>query len=621
MRKYIEIRFGGENLLGVCRNVNGEPRWGFMDKSGREVIPCRYDKADPFSEGLAQAAIGRDRFFINEQGNTVFFCNDEYEYGLFEGGRCEIRDWDNDDYRGFVDREGEIVIPLTEIDPFETEYSEGLHAWDYDCGDSPTEYTNEKGNVVIVARDLDFYNGWDFHERLAVASHTKYGRYGYFDQRGQVVVPFEFTNAALPDHGMLPVSIEGNWGFLDRDCNWLIPPEYRTGNWAPAFNKEGLASVYKEGKGAGVINRAGEEVIPFCFKSVAIMGGSIAALTGDGMIEWFDNVPKQGSSGYVYNFSYDDYPLRKVAKFIQGELCWGFIGSDGREVVPCEYDDAMELDGFARVKRDGLWAFVSPDGSFLTRFAYQSAFAGFSEGLSAVQKDGLWGFINEKGEEVVACRYDAATDFEQGRSMVLLEEKYGYIDLCGNEIAPLVYNMAYPFSDGLAWVRGFSGVGSINLNGEEVIPCRYKRVGECSEGLVSVCERIKKKDHYMFMNTRGEVVIDLADADLEALSIFKEGLCGIKINGMWGFIDRTGKEVIPCKFNWPYFNTQIQFSHGLCIFQSPEHWRLVGCIDKNGEVVIPPEYLYITWEDDGKWAANNGEETHYYNSEGKRIYE
>lgn len=619
---YSDIKNGGDNLIRVCRDVNGESRWGFMDRNGKEVIPCRYDKVDPFSNGLAQVGIGKDRFFINEKGETVFCCNDEYSYGLFDGERCEIHDWD-DNYRGFVNREGEIILPLIEINSCETDYKEGLHAWDYDYGESPTEYTNEKGNVVIVARDLDFYNGLDFRERLAVASHTKYGRYGYLDQRGQVVIPFEFTNAALPDHGMLPVSIEGNWGFLDRDCNWLIPPHYRnlTGFWAPAFDKEGIALVYKNGEGAGAINRAGEEVVPFRFKSVARMDGYIAALTEDGMLEWYDMSLRKETSEYVYTFNYDDYPFRKVAKLLLGELRWGFIDNKGREVIPCLYNDCMVLDGFARVKKDDLWAFVTPNGSFLTEFAYQSAFAEFSEGLSAIQRNGLWGFINERGEEVVPSQYDAVTDLKQGRSMVLLDEKYGYIDPDGKEITPLIYDMAKPFSDDLAWVRRGAKAGSINRNGMEVIPCRYDVVGECSEGLVAVCNRTKKTNHYMILNTQGEVVVDFADTNLEGLSDFKEGLCGIKKNGNWGFIDRTGKEVIPCKYSWPYFNMPIQFSHGLCIFRSPEHWRLIGCINKYGKVVIPPDYLYITWEDDGKWAANNGNEIHYYNLEGKRIYE
>ena len=37
---------------------------------------------------------------------------------------------------------------------------------------------------------------------------------------------------------------------------------------------------------------------------------------------------------------------------------------------------------------------------------------------------------------------------------------------------------------------------------------------------------------------------------------FSEGLAGVKLNGKWGFIDKTGKEVIPIKFDiaWPFEN-------------------------------------------------------------------
>ena len=36
-------------LARVCNDYD----WGFIDKSGTLVIPCKYDEAQSFSEGLA----------------------------------------------------------------------------------------------------------------------------------------------------------------------------------------------------------------------------------------------------------------------------------------------------------------------------------------------------------------------------------------------------------------------------------------------------------------------------------------------------------------------------------------------------------------------------------------
>ena len=46
-------------------------RWGYMDKTGREVIPCQYDRADDFHDGMAQVTLGDRLLFIDKTGREV----------------------------------------------------------------------------------------------------------------------------------------------------------------------------------------------------------------------------------------------------------------------------------------------------------------------------------------------------------------------------------------------------------------------------------------------------------------------------------------------------------------------------------------------------------------------
>ena len=43
-------------------------KWGFIDKSGSEVIPCKYDGADSFSEGLAKVKLNGNDGYITQTG-------------------------------------------------------------------------------------------------------------------------------------------------------------------------------------------------------------------------------------------------------------------------------------------------------------------------------------------------------------------------------------------------------------------------------------------------------------------------------------------------------------------------------------------------------------------------
>ena len=48
---------------GLAR-VHLNDKWGFIDKSGTLVIPCKYDYSDSFSEGLAKVQLNDKYGFI-----------------------------------------------------------------------------------------------------------------------------------------------------------------------------------------------------------------------------------------------------------------------------------------------------------------------------------------------------------------------------------------------------------------------------------------------------------------------------------------------------------------------------------------------------------------------------
>ena len=63
---------------------------------------------------------------------------------------------------------------------------------------------------------------------------------------------------------------------------------------------------------------------------------------------------------------------------------------------------------------------------------------------------------------------------------------------------------------------------------------------------------------------------------------YYEGLASVKLNGKWGFIDKTGKEVIPIKYD-----NAGSFSERLASVKLNDKW---GFIDKTGKEVIPIKY-------------------------------
>ena len=93
-----------------------------------------------------------------------------------------------------------------------------------------------------------------------------------------------------------------------------------------------------------------------------------------------------------------------------------------------------------------------------------------------------------------------------------------------------------------------------------------------------------------------------------------DGLAKVKRDGKYGFIDKTGKVVIPLNYDWAW-----SFSEGLAsVSQNGKY----GFIDNTGKVVIPLKY-------DKADSFNNGVagvldrsigEAFYINRQGERLY-
>lgn len=71
----------------------------------------------------------------------------------------------------------------------------------------------------------------------------------------------------------------------------------------------------------------------------------------------------------------------------------------------------------------------------------------------------------------------------------------------------------------------------------------------------------------------------------EELGSFSEGFAAVQRNGLWGYIDKDGNEVIPCQYE-----SAKGFVNSRAVVEKGD---LYGCIDTKGREVIPFEYGWI----------------------------
>ena len=167
-RWYDDIESFYEGLAGVYLN----DKWGFIDETGRVVIPCKYDNIYDFSEGLARIKLNGKYGFIDKIGREICPCKYDEAGDFFEGlarvqlnGKC-----------GFIDKAGREVIPC--------EYD---WAWNFSNGLAPVQLND---------------------------------RWGFIDKTGREVIPCEYDYVFNFSGRLARAQLNDKWGYIDKQGNW-----------------------------------------------------------------------------------------------------------------------------------------------------------------------------------------------------------------------------------------------------------------------------------------------------------------------------------------------------------------------------------------------------------------
>lgn len=264
-------------------------KWGFVDAGGNLVIACRFDDVGFFSEGLAPARTGSMWGYIDTEGQEVIGFSFAYALNFGAGlapvcvgtGLSDLGGlW------GYIDTSGQWVIrpQFVEAYPFDKKglaiaSRDGLYGFLSRSGNfvvSPEyEYPTlgdemltgwRRGRSVVLGRDgvirsvlPEEMRPLGFHQGLSRVVTGVDDRYGYVDEKGEMVIAGEYLFATCFRHGLAAVKVQREegprWGYLDQLGNMAIPAkfDFADGFWGA------LASIELNGRD-GYINRRGEVV-------------------------------------------------------------------------------------------------------------------------------------------------------------------------------------------------------------------------------------------------------------------------------------------------------------------------------------------------------------------------
>lgn len=396
------------------------------------------------------------------------------------------------------------------------------------------------------------------------------------------------------------------WGYLDTTGREKIADAY---TFAEDF-VNGVAIVQQNGKW-GVLNLAGRPLIPFQYDAIHFLEN-----TQNRILRMYVQRPKYGLIDTLGQLAvhavYDE-----LGQFREGRLgvvrnnLWGFVDAEGTEVIPCRFREVGAFyEGLAGVKLGRHWGFVDKQGAVAIDFRYRRV-GNFSQGLAWVETEHGVGFINHAGKMVIAEAYDQVSDFDQGLARVRQRGKYGLINLRGQHVLRPRYRSISAFDrHGLAIAILASKKPRavlINRQGRPVGHHVFAQIQPFAEGLAVV----KGRSGYGYIDTTGRIVIPLR---YTRASSFAEGRAAVYQQNNCGYISRIGEQVAGFTF------TRCQdFSSGRAVvFQGN---RKAGLLDVSGQMVLEPSINRILEFKEGLGLVRDEKYRFYFITEQAGIYD
>ena len=314
-----------------------------------------------------------------------------------------------------------------------------------------------------------------------------------------------------------------------------------------------------------------------------------------------------------------------------------FVGPLAVSQPPLAASQPKTGNDLLAVEKDGKSGFIDHSGKVVIPFQFDKA-SGFHDGLALVILKGKKYFIDTAGRILFEAKYDLVKDFSEGVAAVNIGEKrlaniglisdpgkWGYIDKTGKLVIPMKFTHAEEFSEGLAAIKDGDKGAFIDHDAKIVFEVPLDVTLGFREGIAGVLYR----GSLAYYDRTGKKISPPIGYGPSSHS-FSEGLVPVEINGKTGFMDRSGKLIIE-----PQFVQAEDFSEGLAAVRMHSEettWcpydergsrmgftNKWGFIDKTGKMVIPPQYLTVDKFSEGLAAVNNCDEWFFIDKTGKKL--
>lgn len=488
---------GGLEAQDLVPFANTKGRFGYADGQGNEVIPCVYDKADPFVEGVAVVSKGGKHGIIDAQGKAVL----PLQYNRLEPWGENLYLVVKGKKMGLADRQGKLLLQpiyvhisqpnaygkavlvlkgslFTTLDRFEPAIVTLLKKkpsgvsmlWMSKGG-----LVDSKGTILVepvqpLLRELQATEKRTLLSLPFFPNGNRPSIYLFADQplegNCEYMVSGGVKSASFPgDHtivlGPALLDARGKTLIPMGTYDQVMPPRNGMLPWYHKLSKKKTTYGYHDlrtGKSfqVGEVDQAVTQIKGFTHGQFM---DSIAPVWGNGRICFVDR------QGNIVRKEYDDFKLQESASLWAARQAatgqWDVFDFQNQDLPGLSGAKDIQFPASAQerevynVKRDGKWGSLTRDGQTILPFKYDDA-QRLAHGVIAMQHEGKWGLFSEEGKMLVPTQYKALHEGRfrgQKRYWVSQNDALWYLyDVEKQTLGKQGYRQVMPADDKLAAV-------------------------------------------------------------------------------------------------------------------------------------------------------------------------
>ncbi|MCP4071259.1 MAG: WG repeat-containing protein [Hyphomicrobiales bacterium] len=520
---------------------------GYHDrKTKAEIIPRRYERALPFSDGLAAVRINGYFGFIDSSGKEVIKPRFDLA-GPFFQGHAEVL---INGRVGVVDRSGKLALEpqFARAIPFTSEVmivSEGQWQSRHFPGRDGFDGLSS-GNLYFGNRPVGLYHlskGWIKKPRFTLKLFEAGGRGLIWATEGR--------------------SSKGPWGLLRADGTWQVEPIYSH----VQSLADGRAIVRQSRKASeklppsGAVDENGQLVVPIEFAWLSYWKNGYALTRKNGREGLVD---KNGHllGGRYFEKVYQNLINGEWSQRILMDGIWKSV-VDGA-IVEDQREGKVQLtcpSGLTIRYRSGKLEFIAPGGEPVTDVLFDSRWF-FPRDCGAplnVSAGGKWGFVTQDGRLLTdPLKFENQFGFNDDHAAVKINGRWGVIDLNGNFTIDPIFDKIHPHSSGVFEVTQGSETNWRDGNGRKVLaPDEHATARRSIVGCRDGARLINRGGGWGMVGPDGKIIIQ---PKYRAIDCFRQGVVWVPDDkqGAWCPLgpDAQRREQPKCRQTYyPYIQT------------------------------------------------------------------